>query len=119
MSERDWSEYDGFPSDKTIPLSERVADTYDWLGIVGANWNPAEVAKLEERIAELSAENEKLQDAIYHSGYDWDDCIDCGGPPHNEYCRFWKLRHLFPLWFERQGEDSPKEPVLQDTPCSP
>ena len=79
----------------------------------------AHICKLEDRIAELSAENEKLQDAIYHSGYDWEDCIDCGGPPHNEYCRFWKLRHLFPLWFEGQADDSPKESELRDTPCSP
>ena len=49
-------------------------------------------------------ENELLQDALYHSGYDWEDCIDCGGPPHDEQCRFWKLRHLFPLWFEGQEE---------------
>ena len=53
----------------------------------------------------LEEENDLLQDALYHSGYDWDDCIDCGGPPHDEHCRFWKLRHLFPLWFEGQEDN--------------
>ena len=48
-------------------------------------------------IAQLEAENEGLMDALDHCGYDPTDCIDCGGPPHNEHCRFWKLRHLG-LW---------------------
>lgn len=46
--------------------------------------------------ANLEAENEMLLDALAHCGYDPEDCIDCGGPPHNEYCRFWKLRHILP-----------------------
>jgi len=56
MSER-MQEYNTWDfSDRTdveLPLSERVANTYDYLGIVGANWHPGEVAQLE-------AENDKL-----------------------------------------------------------
>ena len=51
-------------------------------------------------IAEV--ENEMLVDALEHCGYDPEDCIDCGGPPHNEYCRFWKLRHIL-SFFETEG----------------
>ena len=58
--------------------------------------------------AELVAENEMLLDALVHSGYDPDDCIDCGGPPHNEYCRFWKVRHLLPFDMVLTGEESDK-----------
>jgi len=45
----------------------------------------------DTRIVKLEAEVADLMDALYHSGYDPEDCIDCGGPPHNEWCRFWKL----------------------------
>jgi len=55
---------------------------------VGYNWRKR---KLEE-------ENEALIDALEHCGYDPDDCIDCGGPPHNEWCRLWKIRHLLSYW---------------------
>ena len=47
--------------------------------------------------AALKRENEMLFDALVHSGYDPNDCIDCGGPPHNEHCRFWKLRNILPF----------------------
>ena len=47
---------------------------------------------LEQRV-------EGLEDALEHCGYDPTDCIDCGGPPHNEWCRFWKLRDVVPLLF--------------------
>ncbi len=40
----------------------------------------------------------ELTDALEHCGYDPEDCIDCGGPPHNEWCRFWKLRHVLSYW---------------------
>ena len=49
-------------------------------------------------IRALKAENEALIDALNHCGYDPNDCIDCGGPPHNEWCRFWKVRHLLSYW---------------------
>ena len=49
------------------------------------------ILKLEDTVAELT-------DALEHCGYDPDDCIDCGGPPHNEWCRFWKLRHILSYW---------------------
>jgi hypothetical protein len=49
-------------------------------------------------IRELYAQNELLIDALEHCGYDPEDCIDCGGPPHNDTCRFWKLRHVLSYW---------------------
>ena len=68
--------------------------------------------QLEEELAESKAYADKpvdgipylpkdievLIDALNHCGYDPDDCIDCGGPPHNEWCRFWKVRHLLSYW---------------------
>jgi len=45
---------------------------------------------------------ELLIDALEHCGYNPDDCIDCGGPPHEETCRFWKLRNILSYW---QDED--------------
>lgn len=48
----------------------------------------------EKELEQLQADNEMLLDALEHCGYDPEDCIDCGGPPHNEWCRFWKLRHV-------------------------
>lgn len=50
-------------------------------------------SELEDTVAESV-------DALEHCGYDPDDCIDCGGPPHNEWCRFWKLRHILSYWKE-------------------
>ena len=49
-------------------------------------------------IRKLEADNETLLDALEHCGYDPEDCIDCGGPPHDEHCRFWKLKHLLSYW---------------------
>ncbi len=73
-----------------------------------------EVAALE---AELEAWTEKgalfveqgdrlsdVEDALEHCGYDPTDCIDCGGPPHNKWCRFWKLRDVVPLLFSLAEE---------------
>jgi len=70
---------------------ERDIETYDGMALNDSF-----------KIDRLEAENAALVDALYHSGYDPEDCIDCGGPPHNEQCRFWKLRHLFPTWFEEE-----------------
>ena len=53
----------------------------------------------EERI-------EELKDALEHCGYDPTDCIDCGGPPHNEWCRFWKLRDFVPALFALAEEEA-------------
>ena len=53
-----------------------------------------------QRVMELQDDRDALLDALYHCGYDPDDCIDCGGPPHNEWCRFWKLRHILSYWEE-------------------
>lgn len=61
---------------------------------------------LKRRIKELEEENEALIDALNHCGYDPDDCIDCGGPPHNEHCRFWKLRHLLSYWDSADTKES-------------
>ena len=44
--------------------------------------------------------NERLVDALEHCGYDPEDCIDCGGPPHDDTCRFWKLRNILSYWEE-------------------
>ncbi len=49
---------------------------------------------------------EGLEDALVHSGYDPTDCIDCGGPPHNEWCRFWKLRDVVPILFALAEEEA-------------
>lgn len=49
---------------------------------------------LAKAYRKLESENEALIDVIEHCGYDPEDCIDCGGPPHNEHCRFWKIRYL-------------------------
>ena len=55
---------------------------------VGYNWHKR---KFEDTYWDLI-------DALNHCGYGPDDCIDCGGPPHNEWCRFWKIRHLLDYW---------------------
>ena len=70
--------------------NERLNKAFDWSAV---------------KVAELKAENEALLDALVHSGYDPEDCIDCGGPPHNEHCRFWKVRHLLPFDMVLTGED--------------
>ena len=49
-------------------------------------------------LRKLLEQNERLVDALEHCGYDSEDCIDCGGPPHNDTCRFWKLRHVLSYW---------------------
>lgn len=49
---------------------------------------------------------EGLEDALEHCGYDPTDCIDCGGPPHNEWCRFWKLRDILPVLFAAAEEEA-------------
>ena len=61
-----------------------------------------------ERIKELVAEHDMLTDALEHCGYDPLDCIDCGGPPHNDTCRFWKLRDIVPDLFVEAEESSTK-----------
>ena len=88
-----------------MKLSERLNHMKQHLLDEGDNYGAEVLHHAKERIDNLEEENELLQDALYHSGYDWTDCIDCGGPPHNEYCRFWKLRHLFPLWFEADTQE--------------
>jgi len=59
----------------------------------------SEVAELENKVAQLEDKLEAMEDALEHCGYDPADCIDCGGPPHNEWCRFWKLRDIVPILF--------------------
>ena len=56
-----------------------------------------EVEILEARLSDV-------EDALEHCGYDPTDCIDCGGPPHNKWCRFWKLRDVVPLLFSLAEE---------------
>ena len=97
MDRRVWLDY----VDKVAQLEEENAELKDMLAI----YKVLRDAHKSHRRS-LKRENEQLQDALYHSGYDWTDCIDCGGPPHNEHCRFWKLRHLFPLWFEDAHADT-------------
>ena len=60
-----------------------------------------DIRELSARSHEMASEEEReaLIDALEHCGYDKRDCIDCGGPPHNEWCRFWKLRDVVPLLF--------------------
>jgi hypothetical protein len=59
-----------------------------------------EAKVLNNRINDLQCKLELALDTIEHSGYDPDDCIDCGGPPHNEHCRFYRLRDLLSFWDE-------------------
>ena len=54
----------------------------------------------------LEAKLSKMEDALEHCGYDPTDCIDCGGPPHNEWCRFWKLRDVVPILFAAAEEEA-------------
>ena len=56
--------------------------------------------EIAERCVTAEAENEALLDALEHCGYDPEDCIDCCGPPCNDTCRFWKLRHVLSYWEE-------------------
>ena len=66
-----------------------------------ANWAAEQQERAdtaENKVRKLEADNETLLDALEHCGYDPEDCIDCGGPPHDEHCRFWKLKHLLSYW---------------------
>ena len=56
--------------------------------------------KRYEQMEQLKTERDALVDTLEHCGYDPEDCIDCGGPPHNKWCRFWKLRHILSYWEE-------------------
>ena len=67
--ETDFSVFDNWERDESIPLSERVLATYDYLGICGANWNPGEVRKFEDENAALKRENEALRKYADHKGY--------------------------------------------------
>ena len=71
----------------------------DWADRVG--WPVNEDDQLDDWVSLRAAVGtvELLVDALEHCGYDETDCIDCGGPPHNEWCRFWKLRDVVPLLF--------------------
>ena len=73
-----------------MKLSERMRQDMD------ADARPAYYA---DEVAQLEDKLEVMEDALVHCGYDVTDCIDCGGPPHNEWCRFWKLRDIVPLLF--------------------
>jgi hypothetical protein len=53
----------------------------------------------------LEQQVEGLEDALEHCGYDPTDCIDCGGPPHNKWCRFWKLRDFVPALFDLASQE--------------
>lgn len=67
-----------------------------WLGNWEYVFNPEH--ELLVHVRRLMTENEKLVDALEHCGYDPEDCIECGGPPCNETCRFWKLRDVLSYW---------------------
>ena len=73
---------------KELPCSRCGQDLH-----IPARYNAGNIAALEKRV-------EELEDALEHCGYDPTDCIDCGGPPHNEWCRFWKLRDFVPALFD-------------------
>jgi len=60
----DFSDFDNWEIDESIPLSERVLATYDYLGIVGANWNPGEIRNLEAENAALKEENQRYRRLI-------------------------------------------------------
>ena len=71
---------------------------------------PSAVVELLKVVSEerdsLEQRVERYRDALEHCGYDPTDCIDCGGPPHNEWCRFWKLRNVVPILFAAADEAS-------------
>lgn len=50
--------------DVDLPLSERIANTYDHLGIIGANWHPGEVAQLEEENKKIVSYSNELEKRI-------------------------------------------------------
>ena len=81
---------------------------HEWEMILGRSKADCKAKDCQERlflnqIVAILNEHAKLLDALEHCGYDPTDCIDCGGPPHNEHCRFWKLRHLG-LWGDAHAD---------------
>ena len=72
-----------------------LVETLDLSEATGAN-----LAPIDYQIMMLLNDADAMLDSLEHCGYDPDDCIDCGGPPHNEWCRFWKLRHILIYWPE-------------------
>ena len=111
----EWIGGDEYATEQIRKVTQLEAELDKW-----RNWKPNDevLAELKEKASErvyigglesrqhqLEAENEALREALDHCGYDPTDCIDCGGPPHNEHCRFWKLRHLG-LWADalKEGE---------------
>ena len=95
------------------PFTDELVDHADRIDAHADAWERCEAAKKEQLLTAL-VRVDLLVDALEHCGYDERDCIDCGGPPHNESCRFWKLRRIVPGLFPNTSDLMSDEWVRRD-----